>query len=42
MRQSAAAGSADVDALRNIVPQSYRTLELNRAALQNVLANAPR
>jgi hypothetical protein len=39
--KSAAARSGAVEARRNIVPQSYRTLELNRRALERVLAAAP-
>ncbi len=38
---AAAARTGNVDARRNIVPQKYRTLELNRAALETALAAAP-
>ncbi|MDQ3118467.1 MAG: M12 family metallo-peptidase, partial [Verrucomicrobiota bacterium] len=36
-----ASSVGDAATRRNIVPQSYRTLELDRAALKNVLAAAP-
>ena len=38
---AAATRAGNVEARRNIVPQVYRALELNRAALEEVLASAP-
>src|SRR3954451_12707383 len=38
---AAASRAGNVGARRNIIPQAYRTLQLNRPALERVLRDAP-